>query len=141
MDNFGIGAQAKGALQVAFTAARGTGRTDAILRSLHDGDLVVFKDHREAKRVKSLAKEMGRDIETVVCDPRRLDVIFHGRGTLQGQLVFDHSWLEEYYLMVMEDAYQSIERLRKDMSGYDERHAKTKMQAMEMAKWQWPTQN
>ncbi|MBL3825106.1 MULTISPECIES: hypothetical protein [unclassified Marinobacter] len=136
MDNFGIGAQAQGALRVAFTAARGTGRTNAILRSLHDGDLVVFKDRREAGRVEHMAKEMGRQIQTVVCDPRRLDKIFEGRGTLQGQLVFDHSWLEEYYLMAMEDAYKSIERLRQDMSGYDERHAKTKMQAMELAKWQ-----
>lgn len=135
MDNFGIGAQAKGALHVAFNAARGTGRTNAILRSLHDGDLVVFKDRRESERVKRAAKEMGVEIQTLVCDPRRLEKIFEGRGTLQGQLVFDHSWLEEYYLIAMEDAYKSIERLREDMGGFDERHVKTRIQAMEISKW------
>ena len=137
MDTFGIAAQVKGAMHTVFQASRGTGRTYAMLRCLHDGDLVVFKDHREANRVKRLAKEMGYEIQTLVCSPRRPEEIFRNRGTLQGQLMLDHSWLEDYYLSVVEDAYQSIERLREDMSGQDERHALTRLAAKEASKWSW----
>lgn len=138
MDHFGIGAAVTGAARIYFQSARRTGRTTSLVDSLKDGDRVVFQSQREGQRVKSLCKERGVNIEIVISDPRHPEGLF-SRGTAgsDARLVFDHSWVEDYYLNTLTRASDEIDRLQTQLSGYSEPHRETKRRAEELAKWRF----
>ena len=99
MDMFGIGNALKDCAQIYFTSARNTGRTTALVESLKTGDRVVFCNSKEADRVKRLAKERGVEISVLVVPPADPGKIFtHGSLSRDGRCIFDHSWLENFYL-------------------------------------------
>lgn len=136
MDQFGIGAQAMGALMTVFTAARGTGRTKAMIEGLRTGDRVVFLERREAERVRRMASELGREIDVVVIpinEPHRL----FDRRRAQGRLLFDHCWLEEFYRAAIRDAFKFTEAATRDLSGYDLPHVESRIAAREVQRWGW----
>lgn len=106
-----------------------------MIEGLRDGDRVVCNTQQEAKRVRSLAKELGREVEVLTIPPREINRLGE-RGTAQGRLIFDHGWLEEFYLLAVRDAYASVEHITQMLSGgFDHRHAETRMAYREMAKW------
>ncbi|MGD2065586.1 MAG: hypothetical protein PVI43_00265 [Candidatus Bathyarchaeota archaeon] len=134
MDIFGIAQAMKGMAYTYFQSARRTGRTVAMVEALKEGDRVAFADHVEAKRVQNMCRERGFEIETVVIDPRQPDKVFE-RGTAQGRFVFDHSWVEQYYLRAIQQAGEEITYFQNQCSGFGEAHLETKRKAIELAKW------
>lgn len=134
MDSFGIGQAMKGMAHMYFHSARGTGRTMALVESLKDGDRVIFTNSAEAARVKDLCRELGKTIETMVVDPVDPARVFE-RGTPQGRTVFDHSWVEQFYLVAIDACQKDIDRLQRESSGFGMAHVETRMKARELAKW------
>lgn len=138
MDHFGIGNGVSGAAHVYFHGARRTGRTLSLVESVKDGDRLVFLNAREGHRVKSLCKDRGVDIEVVVCKPSYPEILL-SLGTPQnhGRTIFDHGWVEKFYLDAINRANSELERLQCELSGRGEEHIITKRKCEEIAKWQF----
>lgn len=134
MDHFGIGSAIAGAISIYLRASRGTGRTTSLIESVKDGDRIVFLASREAERVKRLCKERDVEVECIVIDPKSPQRLFE-RSTSQGRTIFDHSWVEQYYLNAINVAQQDIDRLERESSGYGAAHVETKHRAREVSKW------
>ena len=136
MDHFGIGSGVEGAARIYFQSGRRTGRTTSLVDSLKDGDRVVFLSEQEGRRVKSLCKDRGVNIEMIVSDPKSPDRLF-GRGSPSGdeRTIFDHSWVEQFYLEAIARAQRDIDHFQKELSGRGESHRETERQAQEFARW------
>ncbi|MGC0225132.1 hypothetical protein [Pseudooceanicola nitratireducens] len=136
MDHFGIGSGVAGSANVYFQSARRTGRTASLVDSLKVGDRVVFLSEREGRRVQSLCKERGVEIEVIVSDPKDPSRLY-GRGSPSGseRTIFDHGWVEQFYLDAIERARRDIDHLQQELSGRGEAHRATQRQAEEFAKW------
>lgn len=134
MDHFGIGAAMRGMAMTYFQSARRTGRTTSMVESVKDGDRIVFADSREAECVRRLCKERGVTVECIVSDPRSPQRLVE-RGTSNGRTIFDHGWVEQYYLDVLEGHGREIDHLEQQLSGYGEAHRETKRRAEERSKW------
>ena len=134
MDHFGIGAAVKSAAHIYMQTARGTGRTTSLVESVKDGDRVCFANNKEAERVKRLCLERGVKVECIVIDPKSPERVFE-RGTSEGRTLFDHTWVEQYYLFAIERAASDIDQIERQASGYGEAHRETRRRAEELAKW------
>lgn len=134
MDHFGIGAALQGVAQVYFRSARRSGRTTSMVESLQTGDRVVFADPREAERVRRLCRERGQDVECLVLPPKSRHELPQ-RGTPKGRLVFDHTWLEQFYLDQLAGAQAEVDYLQREFAGYGEAHRETNRRAEEIARW------
>lgn len=135
MDHYGIGNGVEGAALIYFTSARQTGRTTSLIESLKDGDRVVFANQREADRVKRLCLQRGLNVTFVVIDPRKVRDIFQ-HPTSEGRTIFDHSWVEDFYLQAIEGCRRDIDYIQREASGYGTAHIETRLRAAEIAKWQ-----
>ena len=114
MDFFGIGNSVKSLLNTHFSTLRRTGRTTNLVKSLKDGDRVVFTNENEAKRVKNIAKEKGLTINTLVVNPRESSIL----STMQKhRTILDHSWVEEYYSQAIKKAGNDLTYIEKSLSG------------------------
>ncbi len=133
-DFFGIGAAVKGALNIYFQAARHTGRTTTLLESLNDGDRVYFANSRDRRYFKNKCMARGLNIECIDIPVKHPDRVFN-HSTSQGRAVFDHQWVEEYYLHQIEKCQQDIAHLEKESSGFGEAHLETRRKAEEIMKW------
>lgn len=134
MDAFGIGAAVRSAAAIYFRSARATGRTTAMLESLKDGDRIVFIDSREAERVRRLLEGARLKVECIVVPPAEPHRLFE-RGTSQGRTLFDHSWVEQYYINALDRCELEIGHFQKQLSGWGQPHIETRMKAAEMARW------
>jgi hypothetical protein len=135
MDHFGIGAAMRGITQIYIQSARRTGRTTSLVESVKNGDRIIFVDNNEAERVKRLCLERGVKVECIVIDPKKPGDVFK-RGTPEGRTLFDHSWVEQYYVNAIEFAKNDIDRLQQQTSCYGEAHRETRRRAEEeLAKW------
>lgn len=134
MDHFGIGAAIRGAANIYFHSARQTGRTISLVESVKDGDRIVFADGLEAERVRRLCLDRGVKVDCVVIEPRTPERVFE-RGTPEGRTIFDHSWVEQFYMQAIDRAAQDIDHLERQASGYGEAHRETRRKAEELAKW------
>lgn len=103
VDQFGVGVAAELGVMMYTQTARRSGRTTQMIAGLKSGDRVVFSDRREAERVNLLCLEQGLKINCIVVEPKRLDKLIE-KGRCEGDTVFDHSWLEEYYLAQIKNA-------------------------------------
>lgn len=134
MDHFGIGAAMK-AMALNYTcSARRSGRTTSLVESVKAGDRIVFADRREAERVERLCLERGVKVECIVLDPRDPGQLM-GRKQPEGRSIFDHSWVEKYYMQTIEHACNVIDRLERETSGFGEAHRETRRRAEELARW------
>lgn len=136
MDHFGIGAAMQGMAHVYFQSSRRTGRTISLIESMKDGDRIVFADSKEADRVRRLCLERGVQVECVVIAPKSPGRVFEC-GTPMGRTVFDHTWVELYYIEAIERAQREVDHLQQQASGYGEAHRETNCQAEELAKWRY----
>ena len=84
--------------------------------------------------MERLLREQGVQVACIVVDPKSPQDIF-GSGTSQGRTIFDHGWVEQYYLAAIEKASFNIDQLQKNASGYGEAHRETRRRAEEMARW------
>lgn len=134
MDHFGIGAAMQGMARIYCQSARRTGRTTSLVESVKAGDRIVFADSREAERVRLLCLERGVEVECIVVDPKTPERAFE-RGTPEGRSIFDHSWVEQWYLLALENARAGLDHLERETSGYGEAHRETRRRYEELAKW------
>ncbi len=134
MDHFGIGQAMQGMAEVYFRGARQSGRTTSLIESLKDGDRVVCADAREADRLKRLCEERKIKAKFIVLPPAEPSRIFE-RGTSEGRTLFDHSWIEMYFMGVLKEAELHIDHLQRESSGFGTAHYETRHAAIELSKW------
>ena len=134
MDHFGIGAAVEGSVRTYNISARRTGRTTSLVESVKDGDRIIFADAKEADRVRRLCLNRGVNVDCISVPPSAPEKIFE-RGTPEGRSIFDHSWVEQYYLAALNRAASEIDYFQTQTSGYGEAHRETKRRAEEIAKW------
>ena len=134
MDAFGIGSAVIGAARVYFNSARRSGRTNALMTSIKDGDRVVCATERQARHLQQLLKDHGINASTIVTPPERPDMLFM-HGTSTGRTIFDHVWLEQYYLRCLQETASLIDHWQAESSGHGHKHVQTKLAAQEIAKW------
>lgn len=134
MDHFGIGA-AMEAMALSYSlSARRTGRTTSLVDSVKDGDRIIFLNSKEAERVKNLCFERGVKVECIVVDPRDPYRVME-LAQPDGRTIFDHSWVESYYMIILEEAAATLDRLQQETSGYGAHHRETSRRAEEMASY------
>jgi len=136
MDHFGICQALKGAALIYFQSARQTGRTVSLVESLRDGDRIIFTNSREANRVKPMCIERGIKIDTMIVDPKCPTNLFD-HGSSQGRTIFDHSWIEQFYLNALERCEKEINHFQRETSGFGEAHLETRRKAAEILKWKF----
>lgn len=128
MDLFGIGSALKGVAHAYFHCSRQTGRTTMMIDSIKDGDRIIFAHRNESERVQRICKERGLDVDCIFASTRDPSRIFE-HGSSLGRTVFDHGWVEEYYLNAMDRCAAEIRHFETGLSGYGEAHRKTKREA------------
>ena len=139
MDHFGIGAAMQGMAMMYFRSARQTGRTTSLVESVKDGDRIIFADSREAERVRRKLLERGLRVECVVVDTQTPGRVFE-RGTPEGRTLFDHGWVERFYLDAIDRARRDIDDIERQASGQSGGGRETKPRSVGMAKltvWPW----
>jgi hypothetical protein len=136
MDHFGIGIAMLCMARVYVQSARRSGRTTSLVESLKDGDRVVFASRQEADAVQRICRERGVTVKCVVLEPKHHPMeIARGSGTSEGRTIFDHSWVESYYLHAIERAQGELDQAERELSGFGEAHRETRRRAIEIAKW------
>ncbi|MEO8299949.1 MAG: hypothetical protein ABI574_19325 [Burkholderiales bacterium] len=116
MDYFGIGAAMRSLAQIYAQSARRSGRTTRLVESLKDGDRVVFVNVRQADLVRSMCHKRGVDVECIVMSPGRPHDLLMLRPSRR-RTIFDHGWVEDYYLKRIEGALGEIDDLQERLSG------------------------
>ena len=134
MDHFGIGAAMRTANLIYNQAARRTGRTTSLIESLKDGDRVVFINRMEADRVQRLCRERGTKVDCIVIDVEAAFELAH-RAPSKGRTLFDHTWVEQFYLHKIEQAGREIDHLQRETSAFGTPHIETRRTAEELSKW------
>lgn len=134
MDMYGISNAITGGLHIYFQTSRGSGRTASLVESVKDGDCICFMDHKEASRVERLCQERGINITYMVVDPRNISDAFK-RGPSKGRFIFDHSWVEVYYLHHNENLRRELDAVAQQLSSDKEPRKKTRRQNLENSKW------
>lgn len=120
----------RGIARVFFLSARRSGRTTSLIESVKDGDRIVCATSNEVARLQRLCRERGRSVECIVIDPCAPERIFQ-RGTSTGRTIFDHTWVEQYYIAALERAEKDIDQLQKEGSGFGAAHLETRRAANE----------
>jgi hypothetical protein len=134
MDHFGIGAAMRGMAQVYIQGARRTGRTTSLVESVKDGDRIVFADTREAARVERLCVERGVKVQCIVIPPKEPQQLIE-RKQPEGRTIFDHGWIEQRYLEVIDREVSLLDKLARETSGFGAPHRETRQAALEISKW------
>lgn len=134
MDHFGIGAAMKTANLIYSQAARRTGRTTSLVESLKDGDRVVFINRIDAECMQRLCRERGAKVDCIVVDVKEPYELMR-RAPSEGRTLFDHTWVERFYLHQIEQASKEIDHLQRESSGFGTPHIETRRTAIELSKW------
>lgn len=136
MDHFGIGSGVLGCAAVYMTSCRRTGRTTSLLESLKPGDRVCCARSEHARDLESRLRQRRLEgVTVIVLDPQRAHEIFERSGPSERRTLFDHSWVEQYYLRAIERCAADIDHLQRESSGFGTPHAQTRRRSEEMAKW------
>lgn len=126
MDFFGIGSAIESVARIYFQSARATGRTTHLIESLKSGDRVVFASVGEINYFKRLLLERGiTDVDCILVNVKELESLFDSTPST-GRTIFDHGWIEQYYLNAITRCGEDIEYFQRRTSGYGEAHYKTK---------------
>lgn len=133
MDIYGIGASLSAHIKRYIETHRGTGRTSTLLSILREGDAVVFSLPSAKSHFERQLKEAGfknGDVKVITASPRYpSDAIDKLKGRLEGKVYFDHTYLEEFFTQANLDARVHIMTISRELSGFGERHRKTKAAA------------
>lgn len=124
MDFFGIGNTIKCLVRVYVEGSRASGRTEHLIKNLKSGDVVCFTNIAEAKRVTSLCRELGIEIKTIVMpawNPHEIENKDVYKGLNGGSFIFDHTWVEEYYSNVIDEACKNIDYFQTNLPGFKQR--------------------
>lgn len=141
MDFFGIGNAMKSALSMYRSASRASGRTVMMVESLKPGDRVWFADESQRRHVEIMLKDRGIEGVELFIVSHRPDVatrVFE-RGTAQGKVIFDHTWVEMYHERRLDEAIEFLDYIERETShadGEGQAHIDTRKQAIERARWE-----
>ena len=120
MNDHGFGEKLKELTENFIKSCRQTGRTTSLIDSLKDGDIVIFYNTPEAKRIQNLSLvEKNVKIHAVVINPKLNDSeISYKLNEIKienknNRIVFDHSWIEKYYLVTIEQAIANLDYVQK----------------------------
>ena len=138
MDQFGIGGAVVGAAEVYFRASRGTGRTTSLVESVKDGDRVVFLNARDVREFERLIKDRRVPVRCTIVSPSDPHAIFERGGQPKGRTIFDHRWLEEFYLVGLRRIVAEVDRIERETSGATEVHRETRRAARVASLWNNP---
>jgi hypothetical protein len=135
MDFFGIGAALRAMARVYSETARATGRTNMLLDSVQPGDRIVCPTDQQARDLQRRMYERGmQGVDVIAVDPRNPGRLYE-RGTSKGRTVFEHTWVEGFYMNTLEEAMQHLGTLQQRISGYGEAHRQTRRAALEARMW------
>lgn len=135
MDHYGIGTAILGAANIYLRSARGTGRTTSLLQSVKDGDRIITSDKREFLRLQDILKERQLNVDVKLIQPSEMYKLSE-LNTPQGRTLFDHIWIEKFYINKIQESVQDIDQLQTQLSGWSEVHEVTRASAAEMSRWQ-----
>lgn len=128
MDHFGIGAALLGAARAYFSGARQSGRTTSLVESVREGDRVVCANVQTAEQLRRLLRARDLAVEVVMIPVGEPERLFH-LGTSAGRTLFDHVWIEDYYLAELQRAAATVDELQRQASGFGTPHVQTREQA------------
>jgi hypothetical protein len=134
MDHFGIGNGLRGATRIYFQSGRRTGRTTSLIDSLKGGERVICSEPRDAERIRRACRERDIRVDVIVQNPTRL----HALADLpksEGRTLFDHSWVESFYMRAFEQATQDVDHWQHLLSGDDAKHEPTSRAGEEVMRW------
>jgi hypothetical protein len=86
---------------------RQTGRTTQFIKSLRDGDIIVVSNETQKRIIRELALDSGiNKIDFIIYNVNNTDIFADPleelRSSLRGRndrrIVFDHTWIEQYYI-------------------------------------------
>ena len=124
-DFFGIGNAVESVITVYFQISQRTGRTTQLVHALKTGDRVLAHSVEEARRIKSMAKERGVDIDCLYIDPKQRHAL-QELGTSSERTFFEHVWIEQFYMSRINEAKDELHMWTQRLSGFDERHLNTR---------------
>jgi len=134
MDHFGIGLTLYGMALNYTLAARQTGRTTSLVESVKDGDRIVCYSPQEAAQLKRLCQARGVTVDCVVINLRSPETIFQ-YPTPSGRTIFDHVWVEHYYLRVLAQAQRDLDFWARESSANGAAHRETRQAYEALARW------
>jgi len=116
MDHFGIGLAVQAAARIYFQSACRTGRTTSLVECLKDGDRVVCANPRAAEDLRRRCFMRRLEVDVIVVPP---DQAWRARERKKsvGRTLFDHSWIEQYYLESMKNCAAAIQEIELNLSG------------------------
>ncbi len=112
MNLYGIATAIQAYYRVFQETARQTGRTREMLDDLSNGDCVIVPSANHINYIQSMARKKGLNIRVEVVNPSMLDI--SNLRVLKGQIVFDHTFVEQYF----DNELLSSERRLKELSEY-----------------------
>lgn len=134
-DYFGIGAGIKGAIRVFMTCARGTGRSEALVSSLKKGDMVVCHNPQETKRLVNICRDRKIEgVKIITCTKDKLHYL-HQHPRPEGRLIFDHSWIESFYINAIEGAERDLGYIAKQFGREEKEEQPIEFKRLEESKW------
>jgi hypothetical protein len=137
MDHYGIGAALKGCANIYFQSSRRSGRTVSLVESLRSGDRVIFNNEKEARRVKKMCAERNVNIDTITVTQNHHGVGIERIGKSDGRTIFDHSWVEKFYINKITEASKILDFLQDNLSSKKNAPDITKRKADEIEMWSY----
>jgi len=115
-NDYGTSAALKAYLTCFEQSSRRSGRTMAMLRAVGSGDRIVTSTEQEARRLKALLRDMGKEnVEVRALDPRSHPMDRLGTNAY-GATVFDHNWVEGYWKHRIENAASDLTGIEEALS-------------------------
>ena len=121
-------------VRVYSQSARQTGRTTALVEGAKEGDRFLFATHKEAERVNRLCLQKGVKVECIAINPKWTSTLAE-RGRSRGRTIFDHSWVEQYYLNAMSRCEADIDFIQREASGRGLREQESPFREKETERW------
>lgn len=108
-----------------------------MMESLKDGDRVIVLFPNRIKSLERMTKAHGVDVTFAAISPEHPELIFEKEPMLdsEGRTIFDHEWLEHYYLAQLEKAEERITSIQRESSGYGSAHIETKTHAQDIERF------
>jgi len=114
-DEYGIGDGLAAYLEARISRTRGMGKTTNLIKRSPPNACIITHDPLHARRLEQQAIEENReDIKVISVAKGDLDRVYHNSSLqgFKGPIVFDHHWVESYFLKRLERASKDLFALR-----------------------------
>lgn len=125
-DPYGIGKALEHGMRMFMHGKRGTGRTDYMLDTVQEGDVIVTCLYTEAQRLEYEVRKRGfKDVRVMlVIRPTLAEAYERICGIGPRRVVFDHLFLESYYSQSIDSAIYYLSKMKEDLDKRYESHQK-----------------